>query len=407
MMAFDLFPLIVGVFIVVVFLGWFIRRAAHTVDQAHVAVVTSFGKYKRILEPGLNFINPITNKVSRVVPVQNQTRSLQFAAITQDQAAVHFTATIIFTVKDHQEQTILDVAYRFVDDTSFEIAMVSAVEASVREHVASRRQAEILGLRQEIVDHAKTALDDQLADWGYLLIDLTVNDISFDAEVMKSMSRVVAAKNAQTAAEFEGQALLIARTKEAEADGQALVIAAEREAEAARLRGQGIAQFRQALAEGFSVSAESLEDAGLSPDILAFSMWTETIRDMAIQGEGNTIFLDGGVEAMQDSMRRLQGFLAAPEKPRKRAPRTATPATHTPAVAAAAPAAAAATSDEKPQQQQPGAGWYPDPQGDVTRLRFWNGSTWTERFRQVRDIADQAKTLRRDVRRDLGLDDKP
>lgn len=375
----------------------FVRRAAHTVDQAHVAVVTRFGKYKRILEPGLNFINPVTCKVGRVVPVQNQTRSLQFAAITQDQAAVHFTATTIYTVKDHQEQTILDVAYRFVDDASFEIAMSSAVEASVREHVAGKRQAEILGLRQEIVDHAKAALDDQLADWGYLLIDLTVNDISFDAEVMKSMSRVVAAKNAQTAAEYEGQALLIARTKQAEAEGQALVIAAEREAEAARLRGQGIAAFREAIAEGFSVSARSLDEAGLSPDILAFSMWTETLRDVAIQGSGNTIFLDGGVDGMQDSMRRLQGFLAGPGSTPPHAAQAdeADVEVRDPVAKPAAAAVQQVKAEAKPE-----AGWYRDPSGDGTTVRFWDGQAWTDRFRQLdkaRDIAKQALDLGRDI----------
>jgi len=137
-----------------------------------------------------------------------------------------------------------------------------------------------------------------------------VNDIQFDAEVMQSMSRVVAAKNAQTAAEFEGQALLIQRTKEAEAEGAAIRIAAENEATAARLRGEGLAQFREAIAVGFSESAKKLEDAGLDPAILLFSMWTETMRDAAKEGTGNTIFLDGNITTMEQTLHRLQGILS-------------------------------------------------------------------------------------------------
>lgn len=285
-------------------------KGIRTVDQATVAVVTRFGKYRKLLQPGLNVINPFTSKITRVVPIQNQTATLTFAAITQDQAAVHFTSTIIFTVKDHSEATVLLVAFRFIDDVSFQTAMTSAVEASVREYVAGKKQSEILGLRQDIVDHAKSTLDEQLASWGYLLVDLTVNDISFDPEVMASMSRVVSAKNAQTAAEYEGQALLITRTKQAEAEGRALVIAAENEAEAARLRGEGIAKFRRAVAEGFAESAAGLHDAGLDSNLLAFSLWTETVRDVAVLGKGNTIFLDGGAESLQNTMRRLEGFLA-------------------------------------------------------------------------------------------------
>jgi regulator of protease activity HflC (stomatin/prohibitin superfamily) len=297
-------------------------RMFTTIDQAHVGVVTLFGKYRRILNPGLNILIPFVETVRNKVPVQNRTDQLQFSAITADQAAVHFISTIIFTVEDHTEETIKLVAFKFIDDASFNTAITSAVEASVREFVATKKQAEVLGLRQEIVTHAKANLDDQLSSWGYLLVDLTVNDIQFDAEVMQSMSRVVAAKNAQTAAEFEGQALLIQRTKEAEAEGAAIRIAAENEATAARLRGEGLAQFREAIAVGFSESAKKLEAAGLDPAILLFSMWTETMRDAAKEGTGNTIFLDGNVTTMEQTMHRLQGILGPndsvkPAKPAK------------------------------------------------------------------------------------------
>jgi len=292
-----------------------IWRSFTTIDQAHVGVVTLFGKYRRVLNPGLSLLIPFFETVRNKVPVQNRTDQLQFSAITGDQAAVHFTSTIIFTVQDHTEETIKLVAFKFIDDESFSTALTSAVEASVREFVATKKQAEVLGLRQEIVTHAKANLDDQLSSWGYLLVDLTVNDIQFDAEVMSSMSRVVAAKNAQTAAEFEGQALLIQRTKQAEAEGAAIRIAAENEAEAARLRGEGLAKFREAVAVGFSESAKKLNESGLDPSILMFSMWTETVRDAAKEGTGNTIFLDGNITTMEQTLHRLQGLISPNESP--------------------------------------------------------------------------------------------
>ncbi|WP_370250379.1 SPFH domain-containing protein [Nocardioides sp.] len=281
-----------------------------TIDQAHVGVVTMFGKYRRVLSPGLNFVIPLLEQIHSKVPVQNQTAQLQFAAITRDQANVHFTATIIFTVSDHQAETIQRVAFAFVDSRAFSTALTSAVEASVREFVATNLQAEVLGLRGTIVAHAKDSLDEQLASWGYTLIDLTVNDIAFDAEVMQSMSRVVAAKNAQTAAEFEGQALLIRRTKEAEAEGAAIKIAAENEAEAARLRGEGLASFRRALAAGFAEAADELAAQGVDPGVLSFQMWTETLRDVAKDGVGNVVFFDGSTDGYEQVMRRMQGLTA-------------------------------------------------------------------------------------------------
>jgi regulator of protease activity HflC (stomatin/prohibitin superfamily) len=292
---------------VIVLLAGF--RSFTTIDQAHVGVVTMFGKYRRVLNPGLNMILPFVEKVQSKIPVQNQTSQLRFSAITGDQAAVHFTATIIFAVNDHSPETIQKVAFKFINLVAFTTAMTSAVEASVREFVATKKQAEVLGLRTEIAHHAKDSLNEQLATWGYGLVDLAINDIAFDAEVMSSMSRVVAATNAQRAAEFEGQALLITRTKAAEAEGAFIRIAAENEATAARLRGEGLAAFRRALAQGISESAEVLEAKGISPDILTFTLWTETLHDVVKDGKGNTIFLDGNIATMDNTLRRLQGML--------------------------------------------------------------------------------------------------
>ena len=285
------------------------------VNQATVGVVTMFGKYRRVIRPGLNILIPFVERINRVVPIQNRTEQLQFKTITSDQAVVHFTATVIFTVSDHEPETVKTVAFKFIDEKSFDIALLSAVEASVREYVATRKQSEVLGLRAEIVHHAKSTLDEQLSSWGFTVLDLQITELSFDKEVTDSMARIVAATNQKIAAEAEGQALLITRTKAAEAEGAAIRIAAENEATAARLRGEGLAMFRKALAEGFGESAELLEKHGLDPALLAFSMWTETIRDAAREGAGNTIFIDGNIQTGDDALRRLQAMTVANHKP--------------------------------------------------------------------------------------------
>jgi regulator of protease activity HflC (stomatin/prohibitin superfamily) len=257
---------------------------------------------------------PFIERINRTVPIQNRTEQLQFKTITNDQAVVYFTATVIFSVSDHEPETVKTVAFKFIDQKSFDVALLSAVEASVREFVATRLQSEVLGLRGEIVNHAKSTLDEQLSGWGYTVIDLQITELSFDKEVTDSMARIVAATNQKIAAEAEGQALLITRTKAAEAEGAAIRISAENEATAARLRGEGLAMFRKALAEGFGESAELLEKHGLDPALLAFSMWTETIRDAAKEGAGNTIFIDGNIATGDDAMRRLQAMTVS-QKP--------------------------------------------------------------------------------------------
>jgi hypothetical protein len=70
-----------------------------------------------------------------------------------------------------------------------------------------------------------------------------------------------------------------------------------------------LAKFRKALAEGFGESAQVLEKHGIDPAVLIFSMWTETIRDSAREGKGNTIFLDGNIGTMEEAVRRLQAIM--------------------------------------------------------------------------------------------------
>ena len=157
----------------------------------------------------------------------------------------------------------------------------------------------------EIVGYVKSHLDQSLESWGYHLIDVQMNDIVFDQTVMESMARVVASQNMLAAAENEGKALLITKTRAAEADGNAVRIQAEAERTAQQLRGQGIALFREDAAKGMSVAAREMGQAGLGPSLILFQIWTEAIRHVAEHGRGNTIFLDGSAEGMQQTMRQM------------------------------------------------------------------------------------------------------
>ena len=178
----------------------------------------------------------------------------------------------------------------------------------------SKKQAEILTARREIVDFVKEQIDLSLEEWGYHLQDLQINDITFDQAVMDSMSKVVASNNLKAAAENEGQALLITKTKAAEAEGNAIKISAEAEKEAARLRGQGVALFREEVARGMSQAAEQMKEANLDTNVILFSMWTEAIKNFAELGSGNVIFLDGSAEGMDKTMKQIIGMMKLKEK---------------------------------------------------------------------------------------------
>lgn len=290
--------------LLIIFFGSFF-----TVNQGYIGVITMFGKYRRIVRPGLNMKIPILENVARKVSIQNRSVELEFQAVTQDQANVYFKSMLLYAVQNEMEETIKKVAFKFISERDLMQALIRTIEGNIRSFVATKKQAEVLGLRREIVQYVKVEIDHTLEEWGYHLQDLQINDITFDKMILDSMSKVVASNNLKAAAENEGQAMLITKTKAAEADGNAIKISAEAEKEAARLRGQGVALFRKEVAQGMTEAAEQMKQANLDTNVILFSMWTEAIKNFAEYGKGNVIFLDGSPDGMEGTMKQIQALM--------------------------------------------------------------------------------------------------
>lgn len=280
-----------------------------TINQGYIGVITFFGKYQRIVRPGLRMKIPVLEVLYKKISIQNRSVELEFQAVTQDQANVYFKSMLLYAVQNADEETIKRVAFKFITDRDLMQALIRTIEGNIRSFVATKKQAEVLGLRREIVQYVKVEIDHTLEEWGYHLQDLQINDITFDKMILDSMSKVVASNNLKAAAENEGQALLITKTKAAEADGNSIKISAEAEKEAARLRGQGVALFRKEVAAGMTEAAEQMKQANLDTNVILFSMWTEAIKNFAEYGKGNVIFLDGSPDGMEVTMKQIQALM--------------------------------------------------------------------------------------------------
>src|ERR1700739_990745 len=306
-------PTFIIVFIaLIVFFSSFV-----TIKQGTIGVITIFGKFRRIMPPGLNLKLPLIEQIQSRVSIQNRSVELEFQAVTVDQANVYFKSMLLYSVLNVDEETIKNVAFKFISDKDLMQALIRTVEGSIRAFVATKKQAEVLNVRRDIVENVKGQVDQTLETWGYHLQDLQINDITFDEAIMTSMSRVVASNNLKAAAENEGQALLITKTKAAEAEGNSIKIAAEAERQASQLRGQGVVLFRAEVQRGMSQSAKLMQDANLDASLILFSMWTESVKNFAEHGKGNVIFLDGSTEGMQQTMRQMMAISKMDVKDRK------------------------------------------------------------------------------------------
>ena len=305
-------PLVVfGLVIVVVVLLPMFR----SVPQATVAVVTMFGKYRRVMREGLNIKLP-WEKIFQRLSLQNRALQLEFQAITEDQANVKFSTMILYAVASADETTIKKAVFAFATPAEFQLALLRTIDGSVRQFVATTKQADILGMRGEIVEHTKKNLDEVVSSWGYVVRDIQITDITFDKEIMDSMARVVSSKNLLAAAANEGAALLVKRTKDAEAEAAYKTIGAEAEKKAASLRGEGLALFRKNVADGMKEAASSLREAGVDSNFLLFLEYTDALKYVADHAQGKVIFMDSGAGSTERIVQQILGLGAeAPEGP--------------------------------------------------------------------------------------------
>lgn len=310
--------LVVGVIGLIFAFSWF-----RSVPQSNVAVITVFGKYRRLMREGLNFKMPWESVFQRL-SLQNRALQLEFQAITQDQANVRFATMVLYSVAAADEESIKKAVFSFASPQEFQLALQRTIDGSIRQFVATTKQADILGMRAEIVDHTKKNLDEVVSSWGYVVRDIQITDMTFDKEIMDSMARVVSSKNLLAAASNEGAALLVKRTKDAEAEAAYKTIGAEAEKKAAALRGEGMALFRKNVAEGMRDAAESLRVAGVDANFILFLEYTDALKYVAEHSEGKVIFMDAGAGG---STRALQGIIGmnaeaptvstAPQPPRQ------------------------------------------------------------------------------------------
>jgi regulator of protease activity HflC (stomatin/prohibitin superfamily) len=304
------FPLIVLLILAVMAA----RALLRTVPQATVAIVTVFGKYHRIMREGLNFKMP-WERVGYRLSLQNRALQLEFQAITLDQANVKFATMVLYAVAAAEEEAIKKAVFSFASVQEFQLALQRTIDGSIRQFVATTKQSDILGMRAEIVEHTKKNLDEVVLNWGYVVRDIQITDMTFDKEIIDSMARVVSSKNLLAAASNEGAALLVKRTKDAEAEAAYKTIGAEADKKASALRGEGLALFRKNIAAGMKDAAESLKAAGVDNKFLLFLEYTDALKYVSDHAQGKVIYMDNGAAAPVRVVQAINGMLMETTEP--------------------------------------------------------------------------------------------
>jgi regulator of protease activity HflC (stomatin/prohibitin superfamily) len=260
-----------------------------TVRTAEVAVITRFGKFLRVAEPGLNWKRPFFDTVAGIVSLRVNQISLTMETKTRDNVFV----TIPISVQNRvRPEKVYDAYYKLSDPTA---QIKSYVEQVILGHVPGMTLDEVFASQSSIAAAVKQELDADMATFGFEIVNVLVTDIVPDAKVKSAMNDINAAQREQVAANARGEAEKILVVKKAEA-----------EAESKALQGQGIANQRKAIIEGLQVSIEQFQkvvDGASSKDVMQLVMVTQyfdTLKSIGESDKTNTLFLSHSPSAVKD-----------------------------------------------------------------------------------------------------------
>jgi regulator of protease activity HflC (stomatin/prohibitin superfamily) len=272
-----------------------------TVNTAEVAVLTRFGKFLSVANPGLNWKVPLIDTVAGRVSLRVNQISLTMETKTKDNVFV----TIPISVQNRvRPEKVYDAFYKLSDPTA---QIKSYVEQVILGHVPGMTLDEVFASQSSIAAAVKQELDADMATFGFEIVNVLVTDIVPDQKVKSAMNDINAAQREQVAANARGEAEKILVVKKAEA-----------EAESKALQGQGIANQRKAIIEGLQVSIEQFQkvvDGASSKDVMQLVMVTQyfdTLKSIGESDKTNTLFLSHSPGAVKEvSEQILDSMLVA------------------------------------------------------------------------------------------------
>jgi regulator of protease activity HflC (stomatin/prohibitin superfamily) len=280
---------VVGIIALSLVLGSFF-----TVNTAQVAVITRFGKFLRVAEPGLNWKIPYFDSVAGVVSLRVNQITLTMETKTKDNVFV----TIPISVQNRvRPEKVYDAYYKLSDPVA---QIKSYVEQVILGHVPGMTLDEVFASQSSIAAAVKLELDADMATFGYEIVNVLVTDIIPDGKVKSAMNDINAAQREQVAANARGEAEKILVVKKAEA-----------ESESKALQGQGIANQRKAIIEGLQTSVEQFQKAveGASAaevmQLVLVTQYFDTLKSIGENDKTSTLFLahtPGAVKEVSDQI---------------------------------------------------------------------------------------------------------
>jgi regulator of protease activity HflC (stomatin/prohibitin superfamily) len=262
-------------FIVVVLVLIVVGKTVRIVPQARARNVERFGRYRRTLQAGMNFIIPVVDRVKPLIDLREQVVAFKGApVITQDNLVVLIDTVLFFQVTDPRAADYEIVNY---------IQAIEQITATMlRSVIGNMDLEETLTSRDKINTMLRGVLDEASGKWGLRVTRVEIKAIDPPKSVIDAMEKQMRAEREKRAAILTAEGVRQSRILTAEGEKQSSILRAEGERQSQILQAEGQAQ---AIGTVFQAVHRNNADA----KVLAYQ-YLQTLPRLA-QSEGNTFWV--------------------------------------------------------------------------------------------------------------------
>jgi len=266
---------LVAALVVVILILLTVGKTVRIVPQARARNVERFGRYRKTLEPGMNFILPFVDRVKPLIDLREQVVAFRGQpVITEDNLVVSIDTVLFFQVTDPRAADYEIVNY---------IQAIEQITATMLRSVIGNMDLEqTLTSRDQINMRLRGVLDDASGKWGLRVTRVEIKAIDPPKSVIDAMEKQMRAEREKRAAVLTAEGVRQSKILTAEGEKQSSILRAEGERQGQILRAEGQAQ-------AIGTVFQAVHDGDADPKVLAYQ-YLQTLPQLA-QAQGNTFWV--------------------------------------------------------------------------------------------------------------------
>jgi len=277
----------IGAAIVVIFI---LKSAVKFVPQNTAFVVERFGKFRKTMTAGLNFVIPIFDRVAYKVSLKEMAMDVPGqSAITKDNITLNVDGVLYMKVLDPEK------ASYGIDNYVFGVTQLA--QTTMRSEIGKITLDRTFEERDLLNVAIVNAINEAGAAWGTSCLRYEIKDITPPRSVLEAMERQMKAERDKRAVILESEGQRESAINTAQGEKQAIVLAAEAEREQRILEAQGEAQAITTVATAQAKALELVGEAAATPNgqkAVQLDLATKAITAKANIAKDSTIVLMDG-----------------------------------------------------------------------------------------------------------------